>query len=123
MNLLKQLWFRLRRLFTREPVPHRTVVVEDLPEQFRAGEIYLIGENGHFWCATMLCPCRCGEVIQLNLVAGTRPVWTCELDSDTQAITLRPSIWRTAGCRSHFFLRLGRVQWRHTQAPSATSTQ
>ena len=117
MNLLKKFWFWLRRLFARESAPHRTVVMEDLPEQFRAGEIYLIGENGHFWCVTMLCPCRCGEVIQLNLVSGTRPIWRFELDSDTQAITLHPSIWRTAGCRSHFLLLLGRVKWCPLQVP------
>ena len=70
-----------------------------------------MGDNGHFSCAAMLCPCRCGQVIQLNLVVGTRPVWTVEIDSDTQAVTLRPSIWRTKGCRSHFLLRRGRVRW------------
>lgn len=120
MNVLKkvQSWLRwpfkqLKHVWSwlRWPAPHRTVVVDELPDQFRDREIYLIGENGHFWCVAMLCPCGCSEIIQLNLVAGTRPLWTFELDSDTQAITLSPSIWRTVGCRSHFHMRLGRVQW------------
>ena len=117
MNVLKQICHWLRWFFTKKPAQHQTVVVEELPEQFRAREIYLIGENGHFWCIAMLCPCGCSEVIQLNLVAGTRPLWTFELDSGTQAITLRPSIWRTAGCHSHFCVRLGRVEWCSSQAP------
>ena len=86
-------------------------MVEESPEELRPGEIYLVGENGHVSCVGMMCPCGCGEVIQLNLVAGTRPVWAVERDSDTGAVTLRPSIWRTSGCRSHFLLRGGRVQW------------
>ena len=86
-------------------------MVEESPEELRRGEIYLVGENGHFSCVGMMCPCGCGEVIQLNLVAGTRPVWAVERDSDTGAVTLRPSIWRTSGCRSHFLVRGGRVQW------------
>ena len=86
-------------------------MVEDVPERLRAGDVYLVGENGRFWCVALLCPCQCGEVIQLNLVTGTRPLWTFELEPHTRTITLRPSVWRTAGCRSHFFLRSGRVQW------------
>ena len=124
MNLNKKLWLWLRQILAREPAPHRTIMVEDLPEEFRTGEIYLMGENGHFSCTAMMCPCGCGEVIQLNLVSGTRPVWTVELDSDTRAVTLWPSIWRTTGCRSHFLLRSGRVQWAshhpiHEAAPPA----
>ena len=133
MNVLKQVPSWLRWPFTllkhvwswlRWPVQHRTVMVEELPEQFRDNEIYLIGENEHFWCVAMLCPCRCGAVIQLNLVDGTRPRWTFELDSNTQVITLYPSVWRTVGCRSHFNVRLGRVQWATTnQAPSTKPTR
>ncbi|WP_425373246.1 DUF6527 family protein, partial [Klebsiella pneumoniae] len=25
--------------------------------------------------------------------------------------TLYPSIWRTTGCRSHFWVRIGRIHW------------
>lgn len=111
MNIFRRVWARLCRIFSGEPAPLRTVVVEDLPEQLRAGNVYLVGENGHFWCAALMCPCGCGVVILLNLVSTTRPVWTFELEYGAQTITLKPSVWRTAGCRSHFFLRSGRVQW------------
>ena len=114
-KLLKHVWSWLQW-----PAPYRTVVVEELPEQFRDKEIYLIGENEHFWSVAMLCPCGCGEVIQLNLVAGTRPRWTFELDSNTQVITLCPSVWRTVGCHSHFNVRLGQVQWATTNQVSST---
>ena len=103
-----RLW--LREILRGNRARHRAVVVDDLPPQPVAGEVYIVGENGHFWCAALMCPCRCGELIQLNLVVGTRPVWTFEIDADTGSVTLRPSVWRIAGCRSHFLLRCGRVQ-------------
>lgn len=123
MSVIKRLWSWIRGLFAQEPARHRTVVVEDVPEQLRDGDVYLVGENGHFWCVALLCPCRCGEVIQLNLVKGTRPLWTFERESGTDAITLRPSVWRTNGCRSHFFLRAGRVRWCDAQASPSTPAQ
>ena len=117
MNILHRFWAWLRSVFARETAPLRSVAVEDVPEKPRNGKVYLVGENGHFWCAVLKCPCTCGAVIQLNLVSGTRPVWSFELEDDTQCITLRPSVWRTAGCRSHFFLRAGRVVWCEEASP------
>lgn len=111
MNLLKQLWPWLRRLFPRRPPRYRTVVVEDTPEHLRPRHVYLVGENGHFWCAVMLCPCGCGATIQLNLLPSTRPAWRFVKHPGAGALTLGPSVWRTQGCRSHFLLRAGRVHW------------
>ena len=113
MRMIRQFWSWLRRLVGTRPTPYRTVEVEDFPDRFRAEEIYLVGENGQFWCAALLCPCRCGEVIQINLVTGTRPAWRVEIEPHTGSATLRPSVWRTAGCRSHFVLQRGLVQWCH----------
>ncbi|WP_419192496.1 DUF6527 family protein [Engelhardtia mirabilis] len=57
----------------------------------------------------MLCPCGCGEEIQLNTVGG-HPRWSVEVEIDG-TVTLAPSVWRKAGCESHFFLRSGAIQW------------
>ena len=111
LNVIKKLRLWLRQILAGERTRHRAIMVDNLPEQIRAGEVYLVGENGYFWCAAMMCPCRCGELIQLNLVAGTHPVWTVELGPDNRSVTLRPSVCRTTGCRSHFLLHFGRVQW------------
>jgi hypothetical protein len=111
MNLLNSLWAWLRRLFTRKLPRYRTVVVEDTPEHFLPRHVYLVGENGHFWCAAMLCPCGCQVIIQLNLLTSTRPAWRFVQHPRSGALTFRPSVWRTQGCRSHFFLRDGRVHW------------
>lgn len=111
MNLLKHLWVWLRRLVVGRPSRYRTVVIEDTPERFQPGHVYLVGEKGYFWCAAMLCPCGCQAIIQLNLLTSTRPAWRFVRHPRTGALTLRPSVWRTQGCRSHFLLRNGQVHW------------
>jgi len=84
--------------------------VEELPDLLQAHTLYLAGENGYFWAAAMLCPCGCGDAIELNLLKKARPCWTVHEHSDRSA-SLTPSVWRRQGCRSHFFLRHGRIDW------------
>jgi hypothetical protein len=58
----------------------------------------------------LICPCGCGEVIELNLLEQARPRWSVQEHPD-RTITLAPSVWRQKGCRSHFHLRRGRIDW------------
>jgi hypothetical protein len=60
----------------------------------------------------MICPCGCKEVINLNLLKTVRPRWSVKEHPD-RTVTLTPSVWRQKGCRSHFFLRRGRIEWCH----------
>ena len=87
----------------------KAVQVEDFPETYKRGVIYIIGEDEP-WYAAMKCPCGCGEVIRLCLQEEVRPSWKLS-HHDNGTISLRPSVWRTSGCRSHFFLRHGNVDW------------
>lgn len=87
----------------------RVVHLIDDPDELNSATVYAIGENGHLWHVTFLCPCGCGARISLNLLPDDSPRWRLEERSDGP--TLFPSVWRTAGCRSHFILRRGRVLW------------
>jgi len=60
----------------------------------------------------MLCPCGCGEELGMRVgkPVGTSPLWTLTVDAEGKP-TLNPSILHRAGCKSHFFLRNGRVDW------------
>jgi hypothetical protein len=87
----------------------RIVRVDELPDVLKQRSLYLIGD-GAPWSAALLCPCGCRDVIQLSLLHGDSPRWRLSLDGD-ELPTLVPSIRRTQGCRSHFFLRHGRVVW------------
>lgn len=82
--------------------------VTDEPEEVLPRLVYLVGEGAVLWKAVLRCPCGCGAIIQLSLHDEGRPRWVARPHFDGR-ITIRPSVWRTTGCRSHFVLDRGRV--------------
>jgi hypothetical protein len=106
MRLWKRFWAWLRG----RPSPLRLVRVEELPDALRVGEMYLVGEGDHLWFVGMLCPCGCGETLHMSLLQESRPRWRVLEHADGTA-SLEPSVWRQVGCRSHFFLRRGLIEW------------
>jgi hypothetical protein len=72
--------------------------------------LVLARDDGEDWCVGMRCPCGCGDVIELLVIAEAKPRWDVSADQKDRP-TLSPSVWRKAGCRSHFWLRRGRVEW------------
>jgi len=90
--------------------PFRAIFVDEFPDSLRPRAIYIAGETGHAWAASMVCPCGCGDMIQLNLLPQVRPCWQVETHEDG-TVSIAPSVWRQQGCRSHFFVRRGRIDW------------
>jgi hypothetical protein len=88
--------------------------VADLPEVLDLATIYLIGDDTP-WSAAMVCPCGCGAVIQLSLISSDNPRWKLK-DNRDGTISLHPSIWRTKGCVSHFWVKSGRVMWTRSRS-------
>ena len=82
---------------------------EDVPERLRGNALYIIGAKNYYWAIILLCPCGCGEAIHLNLLKRAYPMWKYKIRGEE--ISVIPSIWRTAGCKSHFFIRKGRIVW------------
>jgi hypothetical protein len=129
-RMLLSLWERLKRvfqserplgigtLFVRKEAQSRAVRVEDLPDDPKPFKLYIAGKEGCEWAAALLCPCGCGETIQLNLLREVRPCWS--IFDGQGRVSLEPSVWRSRGCRSHFFLRNGEIEWcnasRHERA-------
>jgi len=100
----------LESAWPRAETIYRAVRVEDLPDNPAPGSVYLAGEGHGLWAASMQCPCGCKDVIELNLLTKARPCWAADEHADG-TVTLRPSVWRQKGCRSHFVLRKGRIVW------------
>lgn len=92
------------------PAIYQAVRVEEFPEIFGKAKVYLAGEGENLWAAAMVCPCGCGDVIELNLLKQARPCWNIQLHPD-KTLSLAPSVWRQKGCRSHFWLRRGTIDW------------
>jgi len=111
-------WGWIACLWRRGPRRLRAVWVEELPDRVDPGLLYVAGENGFQWYAAMACPCGCGETLHMNLLPDASPRWSLQKHPDGTA-TLSPSVWRTVGCRSHFFLRGGQVVW--CDRPARTS--
>jgi hypothetical protein len=96
-------WFR----------PGRHLAVQrilDEPEIRERGVLYVVGDRGAPWLVVMTCPCGCGQPIHLNLLRGARPRWTLTEHGDA-TVSLRPSVWRTCGCESHFHLKRSCIVW------------
>lgn len=85
-------------------------LLEEVPDAPADREVYLIGEGDHLWSAAFQCPCGCGALIQLNILRDAKPRWEVTRHSDG-TVSLYPSVWRQVGCRSHFVLRQGIIEW------------
>lgn len=103
-----------RRMPKAPPPVHftRAVQSEAAPasHSIPADTVHLVIANNQQRWAMLLCPCGCGETITLSLQPVHRPHWRFFLTPE-QRISLRPSVWRTQGCKSHFVLDDGRVYW------------
>jgi hypothetical protein len=93
-----------------QPKLVRFARVDEFPDRLEKSKVYLAGEDDHLWGAAMICPCGCGETIELNLLKQARPCWNATEHSDG-SVTLSPSVWRQKGCKSHFFVRRGKIDW------------
>ena len=101
-------------LAARQPrprvMPYRPERVEDLPDNPRPFVVYVAGAGKNAWAASLVCPCGCDEVIELNLLQQVRPRWKVTENTDG-TVSLHPSVWRDSGCRSHFIVANGAIRW------------
>lgn len=110
-NVFRIAWEAVRTLPDRWKYRNRvrTVNVEEVPDLLEVRRLYVIGAEVP-WSAVLLCPCGCGEIVHLSLLRNDSPSWTLRLGRSNLP-TLSPSVWRTRGCGSHFFLREGSIVW------------
>ena len=109
-NLFEGLWKKAVAYYDSMRGRYCVVVVDELPDRLAPKTIYAVGETGQYWLAALTCPCGCGDIIQLAMMQGQRPMWTL-VERQMRFPTLAPSVDRTVGCRSHFFVRGGKIQW------------
>ncbi len=108
MQSIRRLWQSvIQRYFGK---PYSTSYVIELPEQLQAKVVYVTGEDDYTFYVVMICPCGCGEILFMNTVVGADPCWRLTQHSDG-TVSLDPSVMRWIGCKSHFFLRAGRIIW------------
>lgn len=102
-------WWRNRRRQHSFPV---VVVVDssnDPSSAINAGKLVLVGTAEKPKWLRFRCPCRCGDVIAINLMASHSPRWAVELHADG-TLTVFPSVDSTT-CKSHFWIRRSKIIW------------
>lgn len=92
---------------------YKILRVRDFPEELKPYVLYVLGKPDQEWLAGILCPCGCGDLIELVL-DGDHPRWKLFI-SPNASPTLSPSIYRSVHCRSHFFLENGIIYWCSSQ--------
>ena len=80
------------------------------PERLKQNIIYVVGNEKFAKWAYLKCPSRCGEVIMLSLIQSAKPFWNIKRDKLGRP-TIYPSIHKLDGCKSHFWLRRGKLRW------------
>lgn len=107
-DLLRRSLELLRAIFRTEVSAQ---VSSDRPAAEDLGSDRLIVVRGKTdkW-ALMRCPCGCEERLQLSLARERRPRWSVKVDRLGRP-TVVPSFRMRDGCRAHFHLRDGRLEW------------
>ncbi|WP_114761686.1 DUF6527 family protein [Pseudomonas chlororaphis] len=107
---LRKLVLKLERFLP----PRRLIVVKGdaLPAKMPMRSIVLAQDGREDWCVGLQCPCGCGRTIELLVIEEAHPRWDYSVDAKGSP-SLHPSVWLTNGCRSHFWLKNGRIHWCH----------
>lgn len=71
--------------------------------------LYIEARNGKKRWAYMRCPCGCGELITLNLMASHKPQWV--IQNKNGNVSVNPSVWKKSGCKSHFSIKDNQIEW------------
>ncbi|WFU29101.1 DUF6527 family protein [Bradyrhizobium sp. CB1717] len=88
----------------------RVVEGDSLPAKLPLRDLVLARDGQEDWSVGLRCPCGCGERLEMMLLEAVKPRWDVMLD-DKGRVSLHPSVWLRTGCRSHFWIRNGRIVW------------
>jgi hypothetical protein len=102
-------WWRKRRRRNVFDSIVRLDAACDPTEALKDGRLVIIGTVEKAKWLRFKCPCRCGNVIALNLMRSHYPHWTISLNQDN-TLTVNPSVDATT-CGSHFWIRRNQIQW------------
>jgi len=101
----------LKLLETLLPARRISIIESDTPPDILPWRnIVLAREDHDDWAVGFLCPCGCGKKLELLLIKEAKPHWKLEIDESNRP-TLHPSVWLKVGCKSHFWIRKGKVTW------------
>ena len=95
------------------PVAYKNILFsEKAPrnQDIKANEFWVSSSNTKPQWALFKCPCGCEHVIALPLQHPHKPRWKISQTKNKRPI-LYPSVWQKTACRSHFWIKDGRIFW------------
>lgn len=110
MGLIKKVVRWLSGLFAPPRRKVQFVEGDELPAELPPRDLVIAREGDLLWAAGFQCPCGCGRRLELMLLPNVKPRWDLHVDRRGRP-TLTPSVWVNDGCRAHFWMREGRVEW------------
>jgi hypothetical protein len=110
--MFKSLWLRIIAFVENKWFSRRIEMAKGdfLPPKMPKRNLVLVRDGKEDWSVGFICPCGCNRTIELLLVNDAKPRWDLAVDVKGRP-TLTPSVWLNDGCRSHFWVRCGKVIW------------
>ena len=104
------IWGKFLLLF--KLIDYKILPIEGRPSNFEvpSNAVAIIGHPDFPKWAMLKCPCGCKETLTLSLMRKHAPAWEMKVDR-WQRISLSPSVWKNDGCKSHFFIKKGKITW------------
>ena len=94
-------------------LPRRKLVIVEgdmLPAKLHLRNLVLARDGDDDWCVGLRCPCGCGRRLEMMVLKEVKPRWDVSVNAKGD-VSLHPSVWVQDGCRSHFWVRGGRIMW------------
>ncbi len=122
MKIIRKIYSWFLWFFSKKEIKSEDIIVKedsdtfsysfvvDLPDTIKSKQILIIKDGVEPELLVLKCPCGCNQDIMLNLLKDTKPKWDFDFTSNAE-INIYPSIWRNIGCKSHFFIKNGKVDW------------
>lgn len=77
--------------------------------------LVLTKKGNEFTWVRYVCPCGCGELINLSLSSAISPYWSLvmtQVNIKKPKVTITPSVYmRNTKCGSHYFITENKVIW------------
>lgn len=110
--MFKKIWHWIKFRYKERWLVRRIEITEQefLPAKLPKRNLVLVREAKEDWSVGFVCPCGCQRRIELLLIPEAKPHWQLAIDEKNRP-TLWPSVWLEGGCRSHFWIRAGRIIW------------
>lgn len=109
-NFINQFFYKFNQMLSKDII--FDVVYIDTPDgvQIKPHRLYIERRGEKDRWLYLRCPCGCEDLISVNLMKSVQPFWTLQKHIN-RTISLWPSVNKTTGCRSHFFIRHSLIEW------------